>query len=224
MALPALLRDNLSIPAVGAPLSPTHLPPTSGAGSFSGSALPNKGGTLKQASAPAPATYSAPTHVPMPTLSRARPANPGYTAGAPAIRVGLPQIASAPGTANAPGLGPAVPRALEPVGPGGFRVAGADIFEIAQRGRARGAAAAAEPLPHEHPPETTDVAKRAGAFAGADVQIDAAARHSGVLDEPHDRALPEPERRAHDAGAAEHRGIAEVGVEADQPAHRRSED
>lgn len=96
---------------VGTQLSPTHLP----TGASSAAVTPAPTATLKPASAPA-AAPAAPvrTNTPSATLSRARPAVPGYTAGAPAIRVGLPPVANAPAAQNLPTLGPAVPRTLVP--------------------------------------------------------------------------------------------------------------
>src|SRR5207247_9390956 len=81
-----------------------------------------------------------------------------------------------------------------------------------------------ESFSHEEPAERAGVAQRAGAFLHPDVDIEPAAWCPSVRDEVEDRALAEPDRRAHHAGAAEDGWIPEVRIKAQQPAHRRPED
>ena len=105
-------RSHSTSVRVGAPLSPTHIP----TGLNQATVTPTPSATLKPASAPTgtPAAPIRTTPTPSATLSRARPAVPGYTAGTPAIRVGLPPVVNSPATPNVPTLGPAVPRTLVP--------------------------------------------------------------------------------------------------------------
>ena len=104
------VRSHATPLRVGTPLSPTRLP----TGLNTATVATTANSALKPASAPA-ASSSVPIRTtPSATLSRARPAVPGYTTGAPTIRVGLPPVANVPTAQNVPTLGPAVPRTLVP--------------------------------------------------------------------------------------------------------------
>ncbi len=94
----------------------------------------------------------------------------------------------------------------------------------ARRSGARRSRVAAKSFSHEQPRELACVAHRARTLARPDVEIHAAAGRLGGGDVIEDGALPEPHRRAHGARAPEHRRISEERVEADERAHRRSED